>query len=79
VVITVFSAAQGGRGAIDSIFFDVATSFERHKVQIPFLGYPSLSTENKDFVAGVSNGCQEKSEVRKNFNNKNSRNGKGNN
>src|SRR5580700_7355572 len=53
VVITVFSAAQGGRVAIDSVFFDVATSFERHKARFLSWGTPSSSAENKGFVAAL--------------------------
>src|SRR5580700_7565008 len=53
VVIAVFSAAQGGRGAIGSVFFNVATSFERHKARFLSWGTPYPSAENKGFIAAL--------------------------
>jgi len=37
VVIAVFAIPQSGRAAVDSVFFDVTTSFILHKARFPFV------------------------------------------
>jgi hypothetical protein len=36
VIVTVFTAVESGRAAVDSVFFDVTTGWVWHEARIPF-------------------------------------------